>query len=121
MGLEEPLKKKSCHSDGLDDRGSIPGRDKKVSSSPQCPDRLWALPSLLTNGYRSCLPGIMRPGSEADYPTPPSAYVKDGKAIPPLPHTSSWRGAYLVTHKKCYPFKSFLQRMTQLPTSDMPN
>jgi hypothetical protein len=38
-------------------------------------------------------PGVKRPGNEADHPPPSSAEVKNGRAIPPLPHTASWRGA----------------------------
>jgi hypothetical protein len=37
---------------GLDDRGSIPGRGWEFFSSTPCPERLWGLPSLLSNGYR---------------------------------------------------------------------
>jgi hypothetical protein len=36
---------------GMDGRGSVPGRAKKLFSTPQCPDRLWGPPSLLHNGY----------------------------------------------------------------------
>jgi hypothetical protein len=41
---------------GLDDRGSIPGRDKKYFSTPQRPDRLWVPSSLLSNRYRALFP-----------------------------------------------------------------
>jgi hypothetical protein len=37
--------------------------------------------------------GVKRPGSEADHPRPSSDEVKNGRAIPPLPDTSSWRSA----------------------------
>jgi hypothetical protein len=40
--------------------GLILGRDKRFLSSPQCPDRLWDLPSLLPNGYR----GLPSPGAK---------------------------------------------------------
>jgi hypothetical protein len=43
----------------------------------------------------SCL-GVKRPGREADH-CPPSSAVKNGGVISPLPHTSSWRGAYSMT------------------------
>jgi hypothetical protein len=32
-------------------------------------------------------------GGKADHSPPPSAEVKNGEAIPPFTHTSSWRGA----------------------------
>jgi hypothetical protein len=35
-------------------------------------------------------PGVKRPGREADHSPPFSAEVKNGGAIPPLPHMSSW-------------------------------
>jgi hypothetical protein len=37
-------------------------------------------------------PGIKWPGPEADHSPPSSVEVKNGGAIPPLPHMSSWRG-----------------------------
>jgi hypothetical protein len=37
-------------------------------------------------------PGIKRPGREAEHSSQCSADVKNGGAIPPLPHTSSRRG-----------------------------
>jgi hypothetical protein len=37
------------------------------------------------------------PGGEADL-SPSSAEVKNSGAIPPLYHTSSWRGAQLFNH-----------------------
>jgi hypothetical protein len=36
------------------------------------------------------------PGDEADHLPPFSVAINKGGAIPPLPHTSSWRGAYLL-------------------------
>jgi hypothetical protein len=35
--------------------------------------------------------GVKRPELEADYSHPSSAEVNNGGAIPPVPHTSSWR------------------------------
>jgi len=40
--------------------------------------------------------GVKRPRREADH-SPSSAEVKNAWNIPPLPNTSSWRGAYLST------------------------
>jgi hypothetical protein len=37
--------------------------------------------------------GIKRPGREADHSPPFSVEVKNGGAIPQLPHTSLWRGS----------------------------
>jgi len=60
---------------GLNDWGSIPGRGRDLFSSPQRPDRLWDL-KLTTHLYL-----VSR--------------LKMHGAIPPLPDTSSWLGAYL--------------------------
>jgi hypothetical protein len=38
-------------------------------------------------------PKVKRPGREADDAPPSSVDVKNGGAIPPLPHTSSWGGS----------------------------
>jgi hypothetical protein len=37
--------------------------------------------------------GVKRAGREADHSPSSMAEFKNGGAIPPLPHTSSWRGA----------------------------
>jgi hypothetical protein len=44
-------------------------------------------------GPRGSSPGVRRLGREADHSPPSSAKVKNGGAIPSLPHTSSWRAA----------------------------
>jgi hypothetical protein len=77
---------------GLDGRVSILGRGKRFFFTPERPDLLWN-PSSLSIGYRGCSPGGKRQGREADHPSPSSAEVKNDGAIPPLHHTSSWRGA----------------------------
>jgi hypothetical protein len=37
-------------------------------------------------------PWVKRPGLKANYSPPISVEVKNGGALPPLPHMSSWRG-----------------------------
>jgi hypothetical protein len=55
-------------------------------STPQPPDQLWSPPSLLSNRYRELFPReAKRTRREADHSTLPSAEVKNGRAIPPLP------------------------------------
>jgi len=41
---------------GLNDKGSIPARKMAFFSSPSHSDRLWGLPSLVSNGYRGHFP-----------------------------------------------------------------
>jgi hypothetical protein len=78
-------------SDGLDGTGSIPGSARLFSSPPR-PDRptqpliQWVVPGVL-------YPGVKRPVREADHSPPSGAQAKDGGAIPPLPHMSSWHSA----------------------------
>jgi hypothetical protein len=40
-------------------------------------------------------------GGKADHSPPSSAEVKNSGTVPPLPHTSSWRGAQLITLHSC--------------------
>jgi hypothetical protein len=78
---------------GTDGQGSITDRGGRFVSTPQCPYQLWGPPILI-----QWVPGtlslcIKQPGREADHSSLCNAEVKDGWAIPPLPHTSSWHGA----------------------------
>jgi hypothetical protein len=66
----------------LDTPGSIPG-SARFFFFPQCPDRPWGPPSLLSNGYQ----GVKWQGPEGDHSPPSSAEVKNDGLIPPLPHT----------------------------------
>jgi hypothetical protein len=44
--------------------------------------------------------GIKLQGREADHSPPSSAEVKEGGAIPPLLHMSSWHTALLIKHRQ---------------------
>jgi hypothetical protein len=74
---------------GLDSRGSIRGRIERFFSSPQRPDRLLALPSLLYSGTRALSPEVKQPEREAYYSPPFSVEIMNDEASPPLPHISS--------------------------------
>jgi hypothetical protein len=42
------------------------------------------------------VPGVKRLGREAHHSRPSSAKVKNGRAIPPLPHMCSWHSAQII-------------------------
>jgi hypothetical protein len=74
---------------GLDGRGSIIGRGKiflfsTVTSTALEPTHppIQCVPEALS-------PGVKRPGR--DHSPPSSAEVKNGGAMPPFPHMSSWK------------------------------
>jgi len=46
-------------------------------SLPSRPDRLWGLPSLLSNGYPGLFPGVKLSGREANHSPPYSAEFKN--------------------------------------------
>jgi hypothetical protein len=78
---------------GLDSWGLILGRDKificSVASRPALEP---TLPPV--QRYWGLFPqGVKWPGREANYSPACSAEIKNGRAIPPLPHMSSWCGA----------------------------
>jgi hypothetical protein len=62
----------------LDGCSSIPGRDMTF----------FFISHSLHNVFGR---GVKRPGHEADHSPPSSADVKNGGAVSPLPHMSSWR------------------------------
>jgi hypothetical protein len=49
-------------------------------------------------------PGLKRPGREADHLPAPSAEVKNGGAVPPVLHISSWHSAKLINHRDNFAF-----------------
>jgi hypothetical protein len=49
-------------------------------------------------------PGVMRQDREGDHSPTSSAEVKNGGAISPLHHTSSWFGAELIKHRDKFYF-----------------
>jgi hypothetical protein len=89
-------------------RVSVPGRDKKFSSSPYRPDRLWGPPMLLCNGYENHFHGGKAAGAWSSSLT---SKAKKGGTILALPHTSSWRGAWLINRRDncAFTFTLFLQ------------
>jgi hypothetical protein len=77
---------------------TVTGRGKGFFSSPQRPDSLWVHTASYLVVLRANSQGSRRPGHESDHSPPSSAKVENGEAIPPLPHTSSWYGAEIISH-----------------------
>jgi hypothetical protein len=53
-------------------------------------------PASYSMGTKGSIPGVNRPGHEADHSPPSSAEVKVSGAISPLPNTPSWRGVQFI-------------------------
>jgi hypothetical protein len=83
---------------GLDYPGSVPGSSKTFLFSTACrpPRRPRRSPIYWVPG--ALYPEVKRQGREADHLPPSSAEVKNGGAIPPLLHMSSWHSAQLIKH-----------------------
>jgi hypothetical protein len=76
----------------LDGRGSISSGARDCSLSHSVPAGSGVHLSCLVR--TGSLPSrLKRPGREADLSSPSCAEAKNDGAIPPLRHTSSWRGA----------------------------
>jgi hypothetical protein len=69
---------------GLDNWGLIPGRDKRVISSP-----VSTRARSPTQPPIQWVPGTKRLRCAADHSAPFTEEVKNGAAIPPMPHMSS--------------------------------
>jgi hypothetical protein len=70
---------------GLDDPGSILFHSIQTGSGAH-PSSYAIVPGAIP-------PGVKRPGREADHSAPTTVKFKNGGAIPPLPHMSSWHSA----------------------------
>jgi hypothetical protein len=78
---------------GLENQSSIPGRGKiflfsicsRLALGPTQPP-LQSVPGVISLR-------VKQPGHEADHSAASSAEVKNGGAIPSLPHTSLWHSA----------------------------
>jgi hypothetical protein len=77
---------------GLGGWDSIPGRNKKFSLSRSVHTGSVAHLASSPIGTDGSFAGNEAVGA-ADHPPPSSVEAKNGGAIPPLPHISSWRSA----------------------------
>jgi hypothetical protein len=78
---------------GLDGPGSIPGTGKIFPSSTDSRLALGSTHPLIRWVSTAISLKVKRLGCEADHLLPSSAEVKNGGAILPLPHMSSWHTA----------------------------
>jgi hypothetical protein len=60
-------------------------------------------------------PGIKRPVHEANHSLPSSSAVKNGGAIPLLPHMSSWHSALLIRENCTYVLLPVTNRVPHMP------
>jgi hypothetical protein len=77
---------------GMDGRGigvKSPAGAREFSLLHSVQTGSGAHPASYPNGTWGSIPGVKRKGYEADHSPPPSAEVKNGEDIPPLPHTPS--------------------------------
>jgi hypothetical protein len=84
---------------GLGGQGSIPGRWKTFFFSTASIQALGPTQSLIQWVPGDLSLGIKRQGREADHSPPSNTKVKKGETIPPLPHTSAWRGPQVIKHR----------------------
>jgi hypothetical protein len=84
-------------------RSSIPGRAKRLFSSPKRPDHLWNSVDPPQNWYRDQFTLV----ETARQSPQSSAEVKNGGNIPPILHTSSWRCAELLNFKVSFNISEF--------------
>jgi hypothetical protein len=77
----------------MDDRDSIPGKGKVFLFSIASRPGLGSAQPPIHMVPGAISPAVKRPEREADHSSPFNAEVKNGGAIAPLPHISSWRGA----------------------------
>jgi hypothetical protein len=84
----------------LDGRGSIPGSGKRFFfySTPSRPALGPTQPPI------QLVSGVKRSGLEANHLPRSSVEIKNGGAMPPLPHTSSWRSAELFKQRDNFTF-----------------
>jgi hypothetical protein len=70
-----------------------PGRGKSLSLLHSAQTGYGAHPAFYKMGIGGSSPEVNRPVRETDHSLPSSAEVKNGVAVPPLLHTSTWHSA----------------------------
>jgi hypothetical protein len=80
----------------------------RILTSPYCPDRHWGVHNFVSNGYWGLLPGVKRPGREADHSPQTNAGVKRNGSTHPISLTLLWRSAEVDEHVATLPFSKLL-------------
>jgi hypothetical protein len=77
----------------------------RIFNSPCLSDLLWGPPNLLSNGNGGALsPRVKRPGVKLTTHLQLMPRSRKRGSIHPLPHTPSWRSAYLVKYRDNFSF-----------------
>jgi hypothetical protein len=100
---------------GLQGRHSIPGSGKIFLLFRECRPALGPIQPFIQWVPGTVYPGVKRSKCEAHLSLPSSAEVKNGRAITPLPHTSSWHGAYLIKHRDDLPLHFIIHNRYNTP------
>jgi hypothetical protein len=103
----------------LDGRGLIPGRGKiflfstvsRPARRSTQPPIQWVLAALSL--------GVKQPGCKTCHSPPSSAEAKNGTAIPPIPHMSSWYSAWLITQSDNFTFYLYWYITELIPTTSV--
>jgi hypothetical protein len=89
---------------GLDGRGRFPPEVRNFYQFYSIQTCSGAHPASYPMRTGCFSPKVKQPGREADHQPPSNVEIKNGGAIPPLPNTSSWRGAQLIKHRDNFTF-----------------
>jgi hypothetical protein len=100
---------------GVGGRGSIPCRERDFHPLDSVHTGSGAYPASYPVSTAASFPGLERPECEAEH-SPSSVEVKNGGAIPPLPHTAALCCVRLIKNRAKFTF-AFLGRMktTKIP------
>jgi hypothetical protein len=105
---------------GLDDRVVVVRVlvRTRIFSSPQCPDRLWGPPSLLSNEHWWIFPrGCNISGVKLTTHLQLVPRSRECGSIHPLPRTPSWRSTWLIEHRDNFTF-TFISWRVSVISSD---
>jgi hypothetical protein len=91
----------------LDCLGSFPGGDETFCLFHSVHAGSGAHSVSYPMGTGDSFPGDKAAGHEADHSPPSSVEFKNGGAMPPLPHTSSWHSAWSIKHRDNFTFLFF--------------